>query len=111
VVGRNLISIKELRLIHNFIIKKFKKKGILIDDIYYCPHHPVYGKGKYKIKCLCRKPNNLMIEKAIKKWKIDRKLSFMIGDKITDKLAAKKSNIKFFYRSKNSFYNQIAKII
>ena len=52
-----------------------------------------------------------MIEKAIKKWKIDRKLSFMIGDKITDKLAAKKSNIKFFYRSKNSFYNQITKII
>ena len=45
-----------------------------------------------------------MIEKAIAKWNIDRKISFMIGDKISDKLAAKKSNIKFLYRSKHNFY-------
>ena len=31
-----------------------------------------------------------MLEDAIKKWKIDRKLSLMIGDKLSDYLAAKK---------------------
>ena len=48
-----------------------------------------------------------MIEKAIKKWKINRKQSFMIGDRVTDLKAAKKSKINFFYRSKNDFFKQV----
>ena len=51
--------------------------------------------GKYKISCKCRKPGNKMIEDAIVKWNINRKLSLMIGDKLSDYLAAKKSKIKF----------------
>ena len=42
-----------------------------------------------------------MIMKAIKKFNIDLKNSFMIGDKITDQIAAKRSKIKFFFKRKN----------
>ena len=111
VVGRKLISKKKLEQIHLHIKYKLKKRGILISDIFYCPHHPKYAKGHYKIKCQCRKPGNLMIEKAIKKWNINRKKSFMIGDKFSDLYSAKKSKIKFLFRSRKSFYNQIQKII
>ena len=50
-----------------------------------------------------------MIKKIFKKWKIDKKRSFMIGDKITDKKAAIKSNLYFEY-AKNNFYKQIIKL-
>ena len=107
VVGRKLISNKKLHEIHSYLKTFLKKRDIIISDIYYCPHHPVHAKGKFKIKCLCRKPGNQMIEKAIKKWKINRKESFMIGDRLIDLKAAKKSKIKFFYRSKNDFFKQV----
>ena len=48
-----------------------------------------------------------MIEKAIKKWDISREKSFMIGDKFSDLKSAKKSKIKFFFRSKKDFYKQV----
>lgn len=91
--------------------KKFLEKKIKIDDIYFCPHHPSEGIGSYKKKCLCRKPGNLLIEKAIKKWKINRKESFMIGDRKSDFLAAKKSKINFFYRPKQLFFKKVSKKI
>ena len=41
---------------------------------------------------------------------IDKKKSFMIGDKISDKICANKSNIKFYYTQEN-FKTLIQKII
>lgn len=111
VVGRGIITKANLNKIHSFILKKFKSKKIFINEIYCCPHHPKFGIGKYKIKCKCRKPNNLLIERAIKKYRISREYSFFIGDKISDKLAAKKSKIKFRFRSKKNFYSQIKNLI
>ena len=50
-----------------------------------------------------------MIIKIHKKCNIDIKKSFMIGDKKTDKLAARKSNLYYEYVSGN-FYLQVKKI-
>ena len=111
VVGRGIISINKLSKIHNFIKNVLRSKKILIKDIFFCPHHPIFGIGRYKKKCKCRKPENLLIEKAIKKYNIDRNSSLFIGDKETDMKAAKKSNIKFKYRSKKKFYLQIKNLI
>ena len=111
VVGRGIISINKLSKIHNFIKKVLRSKKILIKDIFFCPHHPIFGIGRYKKKCKCRKPENLLIEKAIKKYNIDRHSSLFIGDKETDMKAAKKSNIKFKFRSKTNFYLQIKNLI
>ena len=74
-------------------------KGVYLDRIYYCPHHPEKGfkseVTNLKIKCNCRKPNNGLFLKAIKELNIDRKNSFMIGDQFSDYLAAKKTKLKF----------------
>ncbi len=48
-----------------------------------------------------------MLKKAIKKWNVDINKSFMIGDKITDKIAAKKTKIKFFFPSKYNLFKQV----
>ena len=50
-----------------------------------------------------------MIKAILNKWKVDLKRSFMMGDKKTDKLAAKKSKLYFEYVGKN-FYTQIKRI-
>ena len=52
-----------------------------------------------------------MILEAIKKWNISTKKSYFIGDKLSDRIAAKKTNIKFFYKDKQPFNKQIIKII
>ena len=44
-----------------------------------------------------------MLKEIIKEWDIDIKQSIMIGDQITDELAAKKSKIYFQYNSINLF--------
>ena len=110
-IGRGLIKIKELENLHNYLKKKIKKDGAKIDDIFYCPFHPEFGRGKYKKKSNDRKPGDGMIRKAIKKWKIDTKKSFMIGDKISDKIAAKKAKIKFFYKKEKNLNTQMKIIL
>ena len=90
-------------------IKYLKLKKIIINKIEFCPYHPEGIIKKYRKKTNLRKPGNLMIKKIFKKWKIDKKRSFMIGDKITDKKAAIKSNLYFEY-AKNNFYKQIIKL-
>ena len=50
-----------------------------------------------------------MIKKIIKNWDINLSKSFMIGDKKTDEICAKKSNILFEY-AKNNFFFQIKRL-
>ena len=51
-----------------------------------------------------------MIKEVFNKWNVDKKKSFMIGDKLKDYQAAKKSKLYFEY-AKANFNNQIDKII
>lgn len=53
------------------------KESVYVDDVYYCPHHPDDG-------CICRKPKIGMIDDASRKFGIDVKKSFVVGDKSTD---------------------------
>ena len=111
-IGRGLITLKQLSQIHSYIKKKIKKNKAIINDIFYCPFHPTGAKGKYKKISYDRKPNPGMLFKAIKKWKIDPKQSFMIGDKVSDRSAAKAAGLKFFFKSKKiNLYKQVKLII
>ena len=111
VVGRGIISSEKLKSIHKYINNRLKKKGGEIEKFYFCPFHPVYGKGYYKRKSLDRKPNPGMILKAKKKYNLDYKNCFMIGDNLTDQLAAKRANIKFFFKKKQSLLTQLKNIL
>ena len=110
-IARGYYKRKDVTILHKWLKIECRKEGAIINDFFICPHHPTAGLGKLKKKCKCRKPNNLLIKKAIKKWKISKKFSFMIGDKKTDYQCAKKSGIKFFYKKKNRFDIQINNIL
>ena len=109
-IGRGLIKIRQLKTIHDYLRNKIKKFNANIDDIYFCPYHEVFGKGRYKKKSEDRKPGSGMLKKAIKKWNINLSKSFMIGDKKSDKIAAENVNIKFFYKKEKNLNMQIRNI-
>jgi len=89
-----------------YIKKKFIQNNIKIDHVEYCPHHPQAILKKYKKFCNCRKPKNGMINNILSNWLIDKKSSLMIGDKFSDELCAKRSNLKFYYYHKK-LYNEL----
>ena len=87
-IAKGLYTNGELNSIHQKLTAVLAKSGVTLTAIYYCPHHPDYG------KCLCRKPGSLMIEKAISKYDIDAEQSFMIGDTVRDIEAAEAAGVK-----------------
>lgn len=94
-IGRGYYSKKDLLILHNWMKKKFKKNGAYIDDIYYAPYYEFSKKYfSYKEK-MRRKPNKGMIIEAKKKWLINMKESFMVGDRDIDKKLAFNAKLKF----------------
>ena len=67
---------------------EFSRNQAHIDEIYFCPHHPVHGLGEYHIECDCRKPAPGMFLKAQAAFNIDMPASVMVGDNISDLEAA-----------------------
>ena len=111
-VGKSIITEKTLNLIHNKMQKYLKlKNNAHVDDIFFSPYYKYSSNNEYKNNIFDRKPNSGMLIKAIKKWNIDKKRSFFIGDSITDYAAAKKIKIKFYYKKKTNLYNQLKKIL
>tara|TARA_B110001452_G_scaffold182445_1_gene153264 strand:- start:375 stop:1553 length:1179 start_codon:yes stop_codon:yes gene_type:complete len=109
-IAKGYFKKTDLYKLHNYLKMILSKKDIFFDDVQYSPFHP---KGKiklYRIKSNLRKPGNQMIKNIYKKFLVDKKKSFMLGDKLSDKNCAKKSKIKFYYAEKN-FLKQIKKII
>ena len=109
-IAKGFFKERDFFKLQSFVSKKLLKYNIMINDVQYSPYHPKGSVLKFRKKSNLRKPGNQMIKNIFKKFMIDKKKSFMIGDKISDKICANKSNIKFYYTQKN-FKNLIQKII
>ncbi len=101
---------QDFKLLHQKLKKILMKHKIKINEIKYSPFHPNGIIKKFTKKHKSRKPDNLMIKQLFKKWPTDVKKSFMIGDRRSDKLCAKKSGLYFEY-AKINFYFQIKSIL
>lgn len=81
-VARGKTPINVVSEINDFLIK-----DLHLDDFYCCFHDTLDN-------CECRKPKPAMILKAAKKWNIDLKHSFMVGDRWRDIETGKNAGIK-----------------
>lgn len=95
-IAKSLYSLDDLLKLNDFLFESAYSQKALITDIFYCPHHPDFG------KCLCRKPHQLLFEKALAKYQINPLNSYMIGDKERDILPAQTLGIKTFQIEANS---------
>ena len=109
-IAKGFFKERDFFKLQSFISKKLLNYNIMINDVQYSPYHPEGSVLKFRKKSNLRKPGNQMIKNIFKKFMIDKKKSFMIGDKISDKICANKSNIKFYYTQEN-FKTLIQKII
>ncbi len=85
-IGRGYYSQKDFEILTRWKIEELKKRGIVIDDVFFCPHAP-------ELLCECRKPKAKMLLDAQKKFNIDLKNSWMIGDKKSDIEAGKNAGV------------------
>jgi mannose-1-phosphate guanylyltransferase / phosphomannomutase len=94
VIARGISTPKEVDKIHAVLIGRLKRGGAKIDAVYFCPHHPEATLKKYRMRCKCRKPEIGMILSAAKKYGIDLKKSFMVGDSTRDTQAGNRAKLK-----------------
>lgn len=87
-ISRGIYTKNHVEVLHDFLKKELEKHQIKLTEIYYCPHHNEIE------NCLCRKPKNIMLEKAVARFNIDVKKSYMIGDSQRDIEAAESLGIK-----------------
>lgn len=93
-IARGYYTEDDYLVLNRWMIDKLQGQGINITKVYYCPHHPEHGIGKYKKDCNCRKPKPGMIQKAVRDFNIDLSNSILIGDKASDVEAGIKAGIK-----------------
>ena len=76
-IGNGLVDSAVVRAMHAKL-----RARVPVDDIRMCPHRQDAG-------CACRKPKPGMLLAAAKRWKIDIKNSYIVGDRDGDISAGK----------------------
>jgi D-glycero-D-manno-heptose 1,7-bisphosphate phosphatase len=95
-IAKGLYTLETFDQINQKMLNGFAKAGIEIAEVYFCRHHPDYG------KCLCRKPGSLFFEKAVARFNISIADSLMIGDRERDLEAAAAVGIRGILVDRNS---------
>lgn len=84
-IAQGIYTQTEMETCHRYLQEKC---GGAIDHFYFSPYHPTVTAS------LARKPGTLMFEKAIAKFGIIPKISWMIGDRARDLIPAKQLGIR-----------------
>jgi D-glycero-D-manno-heptose 1,7-bisphosphate phosphatase len=87
-IGRGIYSEADFADLTTWMTAQFAAANASLAGVYFCPHHPLDGKGVYRIECDCRKPAPGMLMKAARDLQIDLARSVLFGDKRHDLEAA-----------------------
>jgi D,D-heptose 1,7-bisphosphate phosphatase len=109
-IGKKIFTLEKFINLHKQLKKILIKEKIYINNVMFSPYHVNAKVLKFKKNSQFRKPGNLMIKEILKTWDILLQKSFMIGDRISDKICAKKSNLYFEF-AKDNFYSQVKSIV
>ena len=85
-IAKGLYGRAEVETIHEHL--QFLS-GNALDALYFCPYHPAYDTASLR-----RKPDSLMLEKAIARYHVDVARSWMVGDAERDVLAGQKAGVR-----------------
>ena len=83
-IARGYYTENDFHHLTKWMLNEFRRHGIEIEAVYYCPHHHTHGVGGYRRDCDCRKPAPEMILRAAKEHSLDLQRSVLVGDKTTD---------------------------
>jgi len=96
-IAKGFVTFEGLAHILGRLEAELAAKGGVLDRIYVCPHHPDRGFAgeiaALKVKCECRKPGTLLLQRAVSELPIDKRRSILIGDSLRDIGAARNFGI------------------
>lgn len=93
-IGRGYYTEKDFNILNDWMLSELRNQGVLIADVYYCPHLPDADVAEYRRDCECRKPKSGMYQQAIRDYQIQISQSYAIGDKIRDCAICEKTSCK-----------------
>jgi len=83
-IARGFYTEADMERLHAHMRSELVARGVRIDAIYHCPHHPQGTVAAYAVSCDCRKPAPGMLLQAARERGIDLSQSVLVGDKISD---------------------------
>lgn len=83
-IGRGFLTEKAFLELTDWMCQVFRSEGVVIDRVYFSPHHPEHGIAKYKTDSPFRKPAPGMILQARDELGVDLSRSVLIGDSESD---------------------------
>jgi len=86
-VARGYFPYTAVEDLHRKIIADLAARGIRLEEIAFCPHHPEGIVTEFAKVCECRKPAPGMLRDLARKYALDLSGSFMVGDSESDALA------------------------
>jgi D-glycero-D-manno-heptose 1,7-bisphosphate phosphatase len=89
-IGRGYYSEGDYEALTEWYVQQLAKQDIAITDVYHCPHAP-------EENCICRKPKAGLFLQALARHPVDLSSSFMVGDKVSDIIAANTAGVKQAY--------------
>lgn len=106
-VARGKFLLKDVETFNKYMIEKFAKHGVYINDVFVCPHLVDGQVKEYSFDCNCRKPNIGLILEAKKKHNLDLSQSYMVGDKESDVLCGINAKLKNSFNINNISFDEI----
>ena len=82
-IARGLYSDKDFHAVQQRLEALLRAKGVALDGVFYCPHHP-----EYTGPCECRKPGLGMYRSAAEQLGVSLAGSIFVGDRAKDVLPA-----------------------
>ncbi len=83
-LAHGYFNLVQLDRMHEFLTSELSHQGVVIDGVYYCPHHPEGKVQELAISCECRKPKPGMLLQAAADLDLDLARSWFIGDILDD---------------------------
>jgi D-glycero-D-manno-heptose 1,7-bisphosphate phosphatase len=95
-IGMGAYTEKDFKKLTDYMMGEFKKQGIEVGDVLYCPHHPEGTVARYRKTCSCRKPEPGMLEEVLRRKNFQKKNLALIGDKNSDIEAGRRLGIRTY---------------
>lgn len=94
-IARGYYDEAAMNRLHDYLRSLLAKDGVMLDAVYFCPHHPEGAVNGFNIECNCRKPAPGMLLQAAQDLNLDLAASVLIGDKVSDIEAGKRAGVGF----------------
>jgi len=91
-IGRGTATRAQVDALHAWMVGQIESAGGRVDGLYICPH-------RFEDACRCRKPGPGMFLDAAREMGVDLGRSVIVGNTITDMIAARCASVRECYLS------------